>query len=87
MTMPSTLDYSAVMAIHTLWLRRELRIGLDGLSILNPPDGNRILDVPEGWALIAYLCGGYPVEEQLLPELERRWMSRRTGYWLLDLQR
>ena len=88
MTMPSTLDYSAVMAIHTLWLAaRTYGIGLGWVSILNPPDVERILEVPAGWALIAYLCLGYPVEEQALPELERRGWERRTDTGSLILQR
>jgi 5,6-dimethylbenzimidazole synthase len=30
-----------------------------------------------GWALIAYLCIGWPVEEHLDPELERAgWQQR-----------
>src|SRR6266850_3037369 len=87
MTMPSTLDYSAVMAIHTLWLAaRTYGIGLGWVSILNPPDVERILEVPEGWWLIAYLCVGYPVEEQVLPELERRGWERRTDTGSLILQ-
>src|SRR5258708_25869665 len=86
MTMPSTLDYSAVMAIHTLWLAaRTYGIGLGWVSILNPPDVERILEVPAGWALIAYLCLGYPVEEQALPELERRGWERRPHTWVLSL--
>jgi 5,6-dimethylbenzimidazole synthase len=87
-TMPSTLDHSVVMAIHTLWLAaRAYGIGLGWVSILNPPDVERILDVPEGWSLIAYLCLGYPVEEQALPELKRRGWERRIDTGSLILQR
>jgi len=87
-TMPATLDYSAVMAIHTLWLAaRTYGLGLGWVSILNPTDVERILDVPEGWSLIAYLCVGYPIEEQILPELERRGWERRTDTASLILQR
>ena len=87
-TMPSTLDHSVVMAIHTLWLAaRAYGIGLGWVSILNPLDVARILDVPEGWSLIAYLCLGHPVEEQSLPELERRGWERRTDTGSLILQR
>jgi 5,6-dimethylbenzimidazole synthase len=58
-TMSSTLDHSVVMAIHTLWLAaRAYGIGVGWVSIFNPPDVERILDVPEGWSLIAYLCLG-----------------------------
>ena len=37
LTMPSTLDYSAVLAVHTLWLAaRAEGIGLGWVSILDP---------------------------------------------------
>ena len=42
-----------------------------------PAEVRRILDVPESWKLIAYLCLGYPVEEHTDPELERAgWQQR-----------
>jgi 5,6-dimethylbenzimidazole synthase len=87
-TMPSTLDHSVVMAVHTLWLAaRAYGIGVGWVSILNPPDVERILGVPEGWSLIAYLCLGYPVEEQILPELERLGWERKTETASIILQR
>ena len=71
-TMPEMLHYSAVMAIHTLWLAaRALGIGVGWVSILDPADVNRVLEVPASWRLIAYLCVGYPAEEHVRPELER----------------
>jgi len=76
-TMPETLAYSAVMAIHTLWLAaRSEGIGLGWVSILSPDETSRTLDVPDGCRFIAYLCLGYPAEENPVPELARRgWES------------
>ena len=77
-TMPVTLHYSAVAAVHTLWLAaRAYGLGVGWVSILSPVEIARVLDVPESWTLIAYLCIGYPQEEHLDPELERRhWQER-----------
>ena len=77
-TMPLVLHYSVALAIHTLWLAaRAQRIGVGWVSILDPDAVTRILDVPPGWQLVAYLCIGYPQEEHLDRELERAgWEAR-----------
>jgi 5,6-dimethylbenzimidazole synthase len=77
-TMPETVAYSAVTAIHTLWLAaRAEGIGMGWVSILDPALVNRCLDVPAHWQLIGYFCLGYPGVEQDTPELERmRWETR-----------
>ena len=77
-TMPETLFYSVVAAIQTLWLAaRAEGLGLGWVSILEPDVIHRALDVPPTWALVAYLCIGWPVEEHLDPELDRyRWQQR-----------
>jgi 5,6-dimethylbenzimidazole synthase len=79
-TMPATIDYSAVMAIHTLWLAaRAEGIGLGWVSILDPAVVASVLDVPQTWALIGYFCMGYPVENDTVPVLERAgWETRRA---------
>ena len=79
-TMPATIDYSAVMAIHTLWLAaRAEGIGLGWVSILDPAVIASVLDVPRTWTLIGYFCMGYPVENDTVPVLEREgWETRRT---------
>lgn len=79
-TMPETLRYSVVGAIHHLWLAaRAEGIGVGWISILEPGVVTRALSVPVGWALVAYLCLGWPVEEHLDPELERAgWQARAT---------
>ena len=76
-TMPETTAYSVVSAVHTLWLAaRAEGIGVGWLSILDGGTVAAILDVPEDWRLVAYLCIGYPEEEHLDPELERHhWQA------------
>jgi 5,6-dimethylbenzimidazole synthase len=72
-TMPDTLEYSAVLAVHTLWLAaRSFELGLGWISILDPMRVNRDLSIPDDWKLVAYLCIGYPREDNFSPELLRR---------------
>jgi 5,6-dimethylbenzimidazole synthase len=80
-TMPETLRYSAVLAVHTLWLAARTRgIGVGWVSILDPAAAARQLDVPESWTLVAYLCLGWPIEEHDEPELQRAgWQARETA--------
>lgn len=77
-TMPETVAYSAVTAIHTLWLAaRAEGIGMGWVSILDPAPLNRDLDVAPDWRLIGYFCVGYPATLQDTPELEQmRWEKR-----------
>ena len=71
-TMPETTAYSAVLAIHTLWLAaRAQGLGVGWVSILDPAAVAAVLDVPAAWRLIGYLCLGYPREQDDRPELER----------------
>ena len=70
--MPEMIEYSVAAAICTMWLAaRAEGIGLGWVSILNPTRVHEILEVPESWKLIAYLCVGYPLAEFDHPELER----------------
>jgi len=77
-TMPETLQYSTVCAVHTLWLAaRAAGVGLGWVSILDPARIAQDLQVSESWSLVAYLCLGYPQEEHDDPELERHgWQAR-----------
>ena len=71
-TMPETLEYSVVLAVYSLWLAaRTYGLGLGWVSILDPVEVNRSLNVPDDWKLIAYLCIGYPREDNSSPELLR----------------
>jgi 5,6-dimethylbenzimidazole synthase len=78
-TMPEMAEYSAVMAIHTLWLvARAEGLGLGWVSILDRAEVMRALDVPPEWIFLGYFCLGYPQSETLTPELEREgWEQRR----------
>jgi 5,6-dimethylbenzimidazole synthase len=79
-TMPETLTWSVVGAVHALWLAaRAHGVGLGWVSILEPARVRDILAVPETWSLVAYLCLGYPEEEHLDPELDRAGWQRRTS--------
>lgn len=77
-TMPEMLPYSVVGAVQTLWLvARAHGVGLGWVSILDPEEVRRTLEVAEDWRLVAYLCVGFPVEEHTEPDLQRRgWQSR-----------
>lgn len=78
-TMPETLAYSAVMAVHSLWLAAAAAgLGLGWVSIIDPAVVTAALDVPASWRLIGYFCLGYPAAESDTPELERLgWEHRR----------
>jgi 5,6-dimethylbenzimidazole synthase len=77
-TMPQTLRYSAVMAICILWLAARTRgIGVGWVSILEPDVVTRVLDVPESWELIGYLCVGYPLRDDDRPALMREGWEKR----------
>ncbi|MGH6813304.1 MAG: 5,6-dimethylbenzimidazole synthase [Methylocella sp.] len=77
-TMPEALDYSVVAAVHTFWLSaRAKNLGVGWVSIIDPAELCRALKIPASWKLIAFLCVGFPQEEHLDPELERRdWQAR-----------
>lgn len=87
-TMPEMLRYSVVTAVYTLWLAaRAQGIGVGWVSILDPKDLAKALDVPEAWALVAYLCIGWPEEEHREPELARAGWEQRQSLDGLVLRR
>jgi 5,6-dimethylbenzimidazole synthase len=78
-TMPEMIDYSAVTAVHTIWLAaRAQGIGLGWISILDPAAMTAILDVPAAWKFIGYFCLGYPEAEATIPELEQAGWEQRS---------
>jgi 5,6-dimethylbenzimidazole synthase len=81
LTMPQTIDYSVVMAVHTLWLAaRAEGIGVGWVSILDPTRVATIMSTPQTWTFIGYLCVGYPLEAHETPLLERKgWETRRAA--------
>jgi len=87
-TMPETTAYSAVMAVHTLWLAaRAAGLGLGWVSILDPAAIALALDVPADWTFIGYFCLGYPQAEDEQPELQRLGWERRRPIRPLVVQR
>jgi 5,6-dimethylbenzimidazole synthase len=78
-TMPETLRYSVVNAIHTFWLAaRAHNVGMGWVSILEPDEVRNALSAPDDWSFVAYLCVGYPQEDHDDPELERAgWEQRK----------
>ncbi|KZL18049.1 5,6-dimethylbenzimidazole synthase [Pseudovibrio axinellae] len=79
-TMPETLAYSCVSAINCLWLAARAKgIGVGWVSILDPESIGPLFGAPDNWKLVAYLCVGYPVENNELPELHRTGWQARTA--------
>ncbi len=78
-TMPEMIEYSAVTAVHTVWLAaRAQGIGMGWVSILDPAAVAEILNVPAEWKFIGYFCLGYPQADDTIPELEQSgWEQRR----------
>jgi 5,6-dimethylbenzimidazole synthase len=78
-TMPEMIEYSAVTAVHTIWLAaRAEGIGMGWVSILDPEPLAAILDVPAEWKFIGYFCLGFPQADDTIPELEQAgWEQRR----------
>jgi 5,6-dimethylbenzimidazole synthase len=88
LTMPEMIEYSAVAAIHTLWLAaRAEGIGMGWVSILDPREVGEALDVSAEWKLVGYLCLGYPEGEDRNPSLERAGWERRRSEELFLIQR
>jgi 5,6-dimethylbenzimidazole synthase len=83
-TMPETLTYSTIIAIHNLWLvARTMNIGVGWVSILEQSKLNKILDVPEEWQFTAYLCIGHPSFNSKTPELhEKDWQLNAKTEWI-----
>jgi 5,6-dimethylbenzimidazole synthase len=88
-TMPETIRYSVVAAIQTLWLAaRAEGLGVGWVSILDPDAARTTLDLPADWSFVAYLCLGWPEQENDVPELEREgWEQRQCEASVAVLRR
>lgn len=80
-TMPEMRRYSVVGAVTQFWLAaRACGLGVGWVSILDPEALARDLDISPDWALVAYLCVGWPEEASDTPELEQAgWETRRAS--------
>lgn len=78
-TMPEMRRYSVVSAIMQFWLSaRASGLGVGWVSIMDPAQLCRDLDVPQDWRLVGYLCVGFPREDHLTPELIRSGWEKRA---------
>ena len=83
-TMPEARRYSTICALHTFWLAaRAYGLGVGWVSILDPEAIGEALEVSRAWTFVAYLCVGFPLEEHLIPELERVGWQRREPHPVL----
>jgi 5,6-dimethylbenzimidazole synthase len=75
---PDTDILSTACAIQNLWLAaRAEGVGVGWVSIMREEELKAILGVPEGVAIVAYLCVGYIDRTYVRPELEvKRWARR-----------
>jgi len=82
-TMPETMQFSTVMAIHTLWLAaRAENIGLGWVSILDPAAIDSLFDVPQSWVFTGYLYLGYAAFADDRPLLHRTgWQCDTPTQW------
>ena len=77
-TIPESLRDSVAAAVYGFSLAcRAWGLGVGWLSILDPGSVRDILEAPRQWALVTYLCVGYPQEEHVDPELERYGWEQR----------
>ena len=84
-TMPETVVYSPVMAMYALWLTaRAENLGLGWVSILDPQAAAAVLDPPQGWQFVGYLCLGYAEFADDVPLLHRSgWQANTVQPWLV----
>ncbi|MBB3992602.1 5,6-dimethylbenzimidazole synthase [Sulfitobacter undariae] len=85
-TMPEMRRYSVVGAITLMWLHARTRgLGMGWVSVLDSDQLCRDLDVPQNWALVGYLCLGWPRDVSLTPELETKgWEARAASLQIED---
>jgi len=78
-TMPETAVYSTVCAIQNFWLAaRSEGVGVGWVSILDPSELRKVLNIPDHFTLVAYLCLGYVEVFASEPDLERFGWEKRV---------
>jgi 5,6-dimethylbenzimidazole synthase len=78
-TMPQTAIYSTVCAIQNLWLAaRSEGVGVGWVSILDPAELLKLLNIPGHLTMVAYLCLGYVEGFASEPDLERFGWEKRA---------
>jgi 5,6-dimethylbenzimidazole synthase len=88
LTMPETIDYSVVTAVHTFWLAARVEgLGVGWVSILDPARMTEILDVPKEWIFVGHLCVGYPQTDDDTPALEGAGWEHRHAQQGVVLRR
>ncbi|MDA5093595.1 5,6-dimethylbenzimidazole synthase [Aliiroseovarius sp. KMU-50] len=86
-TMPEMRRYSVVSAIMLFWLAARARgLGLGWVSILDPEQICRDLDVPANYSLVGYFCLGWPEDVAESPELEGTGWEARRGNLPLEVR-
>ena len=76
--MPDMGRYSVACAIQNMWLMsRALNVGMGWVSIINPEKVKNILNVPQSYELIGYMCLGYVDYFYENSELETIGWSKR----------
>lgn len=80
LSMPETDVYSTCLAVQNLWLAaRAEEVGVGWVSILDPLELARLLDLPERVLPVAYLCVGYPEAFETRPMLETVGWGKRVA--------
>ena len=75
---PRTDVYSTCLAIQNLWLAaRAEGVGVGWVSIIDRLSVEKMLELPDGVQLVAYLCVGYPIEFRPIPMLEEAGWKHR----------
>lgn len=76
---PATDLYSTCLAVENLWLAARVEgVGVGWVSIIDVAAVARLLGLPDGVELVAYLCVGYPREFREVPMLEEVGWKART---------
>jgi 5,6-dimethylbenzimidazole synthase len=79
LTMPETLDYSVVIAIHTLWLAaRAEGLGVGWVSLFDVDAVRRLLQMPADAKPVAILCIGHVERFYEEPMLQAEGWAKRV---------